>query len=227
MSEPWSQLYFDAMEPPVRTEGPSPLPVDRQPIPILAVDARSNARLMAQCALLGHLDGVVADVTYNTGKFWREFRPPGLLAFDLDPRFGVTVADCRHLPLEDGSVDAVVFDPPYKLNGTVFGTGAGSADLIYGVESGVTRAERTLLLINGIVEATRVARRRVLVKCMDQVNGGKLQLQTFRAIDTALNCGWRTLDVFHNLGYRAQPAGTRQVHARRNHSTLLVFCPET
>lgn len=52
----------------------------------------------------------VADVTYGRGVFWRKV-PEG--AFHLLPTDLSTGTDCRQLPYEDGSVDCVVFDPPY------------------------------------------------------------------------------------------------------------------
>ena len=52
----------------------------------------------------------VADVTWGKGVFWKRV-PDGaynILATDL--RTGV---DCRELPYDDESIDAVVLDPPY------------------------------------------------------------------------------------------------------------------
>ncbi len=53
---------------------------------------------------------IVADVTYGKGVFWKniERNVYNLRATDLT--MGV---DCRHLPYDAGTIDCVVFDPPY------------------------------------------------------------------------------------------------------------------
>jgi len=53
---------------------------------------------------------VVADVTFGKGVFWKLI-PPGL--YDLKATDVSTGVDCRELPYADGSLDCVVFDPPF------------------------------------------------------------------------------------------------------------------
>ena len=86
---------------------------------------------MSDCHRLGYLEGSVLDATYGHGRFWRDYRPPKLVPLDLDRTYGVMVADFTALPLVDDSFDTVVFDPPYKLNGTP----THSLDFHYGVGS--------------------------------------------------------------------------------------------
>jgi hypothetical protein len=83
----------------------------------------------------------------------------------------------------------------------------------------------------------------VLVKCQDQVNAGVIRWQRREFADHAETVGLELVDELHLLGYRAQPARTRrhgecrgagcagctdgrvpsrQEHAARNYSTLLV-----
>lgn len=192
---------------------------------VIAAAARTNADLMADCATLGYLDGSVLDLTYATGRFWRKHRPFFLVTNDID----VEMDADRHLDatctgLEAKSFDTVVFDPPYKLNGTSTGKGPAASDVGYGVGGPyVTAAGRHGLLVDGTVEALRLARRFVLVKCMDQICSGSYHPQTFIAYQAAVATGARLVDQLHVLGGRAQPNGRRQVHARRNYSTLLVF----
>jgi len=123
-----------------------------------------------------------------------------------------------------GSVDVVVFDPPYKLNGTSTGLGPSAADARYGVSGAYASvAERHALILDGVAEATRVARRRVLVKVQDQVCSGRVWWQTRLVADHGESLGCRLVDQLHVPGHRPQPGGRRQVHARRNYSTLLVL----
>lgn len=73
-------------------------------------------RVLGLCVRPG---STVADVTFGKGVFWRQI-PHGsydLLATDI-----ATGIDCRKLPYEDGSIDAVVLNPPYihSPGGSVF-----------------------------------------------------------------------------------------------------------
>ncbi len=75
----------------------------------------------------------IADVTYGKGVFWRNVNLDNytLLATDL-----ATGVDCRDLPYDDASLDAVVLDPPYmegllranKTSSAGTGTHAGFRD---------------------------------------------------------------------------------------------------
>lgn len=63
----------------------------------------------------------------------------------------------------------------------------------------------------------------LLVKCQDQVCSGKVRWQTIEFAGHAVELGSRLVDQLHLPSYRPQPAGRRQIHARRNYSTLLVL----
>lgn len=190
-------------------------------------DWSTNGHLIADVARLGYLDGRVLDCTYGYGTFWSEWRPPHLYASDLNPAKspdGVST-DFTTLPFADQSFDAVVFDPPYKLNGRP----DDSIDERYGVHETASWQDRIKLMRAGLSECCRVARRHVLVKCQDQVCSGKVRWQTDEMTDVAASRGFGKVDRFDFETYRQQPEknpdGTprRQVHARRNTSTLLVF----
>ncbi|MGI8425536.1 MAG: hypothetical protein ACR2M4_02865 [Actinomycetota bacterium] len=180
-----------------------------------------NGELIADVAKLGYLDGNVLDVTYGRGRFWTCFRPERFTACDIDPKLspiGCSV-DFRDLPFLHDSFDSVVIDPPYKLNGTP----TLDIDERYGVHKVGTKSERLTLILDGVRECSYVTRRYLLVKCQDQVNGGKVCWQTDLITNELTDLGMRKLDRFDILSYRAQPDGVRQMHARRNSSTLLVF----
>lgn len=194
---------------------------------VLAIgEWRDNAEMFAAIATLGYLDGTVLDATYGEGTFWRDFRPELLVTNDLykaaDTGFDYRAmrwCGNRHLP--DGWADVVVFDPPYKLSGT---PALGEFDYRYGIAVRMSRDERLADIRAGALECYRVCGRILIVKCQDQVEGGRVRWQTdliTRAIEEA---GGRKVDRF-DLHYtpRPQPPGRRQITARRNHSTALVF----
>lgn len=178
---------------------------------------RTNAELIVACRDLGYLtaDAPTLDPTWGKGTFWKQWRPDLLVAHDLYTLDGV---DFSHLPHGDREFPHVVFDPPYKPNGT-----PSEPDEAYGVHHKATRAERMQLCLDGIDECARVAAVRLFVKCQDQVCGGRVRWQTREFADRAEHHGFRLRDMLHILVTpRPQPCGTQE-HARRNYSTMLVL----
>lgn len=184
----------------------------------------TNAHMIEDVAELGYLGGDVLDCTYGYGTFWKRWRPKVLIGCDLDPAkslIGYSV-DFTALPGPwSESFDAVVFDPPYKLNGTP----TDAVDERYGVHVVRTWQDRLDLIEAGIYECVRVLKPKgyLLIKCQDQVCSGQVRWQTRIFADHAEDCGTTLVDRFDMLGGRPQPEGRRQVHARRNMSTLLVL----
>lgn len=196
--------------------------------PILAYGSwNDNAELIADVARLGYLDGRVLDCTWGYGTFWKNHRPSHLTGCDLDAAkspIGFSV-DFTAMPFRSRSFDSVVFDPPYKLNGTPDDT----VDERYGVHEVRTWQQRMALMRAGLVECLRVGDQYVLMKCQDQVSSARVRWQTFEFQTLALANGWGLKDEFAFPTYRPQPSANpdgsprRQVHARRNVSSLLVF----
>jgi hypothetical protein len=188
-------------------------------------DRTDNATLIADCAQLGYLkkDDMVADVTYGLGRFWKVWSPDILLASDgdIDKSPCDVAVDFRALPFSDNELDAVVFDPPYRFAGT----SRMSSDAGYGIGAYLSPADRMELILDGVAEAARVVRPggKVFVKCQDQVVSGKVVFQTLEIAEYAAFVRLDLIDMLHVQSYRPQPAGRRQVHARRDYSTLLVF----
>ena len=103
---------------------------------------KDNAELIeAIGAKSEYLDGRVLDVTHGYGVFWKNWKPSELVACDIDPAkspVGYSV-DFTELPDEwHGAFDAIVCDPPYKLNGRA----DEKVDERYGVH--IYRAGRTV-----------------------------------------------------------------------------------
>lgn len=202
---------------------------------ILAIGGyRNNAELIVAARDLGYIHGRVLDPTWGLGRFWTLWMPDELVPLDLDPvksPSGIP-ADFRDLRwARTGEFDTVVLDPPYKLNGRPGRGGPATSDSDYGVDKYRTADQRMQLIRDGITECARVLapRRRgrprshLLLKCQDQVNSGRVVWQTIEFPQHAETVGLRLVDRLDLVGGRAQPPGSRQQHARRNHSTLLVF----
>jgi hypothetical protein len=210
-----------------------------------------NAELFRRIAELHLPEGwTVADVTYGRGAFWKSI-PEGsyhLLASDLaedEPKRKAYASytpgvDCRDLPYEDASVDAVVLDPPYmegffrRLSGQKAGGGTHSAfRQAYARGSGEHKEGPkyhdavTDLYLRAGLEAWRVVRPggRVIVKCQDEVSANKQRLTHVEIITGYEDMGFYCKDLFV-LVRRNSPGVSRlvkQVHARKNHSFFLCF----
>lgn len=205
--------------------------------PVLAADTwATNALLIEDVARLGYLRATdhVLDPTHGRGVWWQKWRPDRLTAHDLDPAKAPDgPADFTDLPYPDGHFDAVAFDPPYMAPGGRKTTSVGDFNDRFGLHSTPARPDTNQAQINaGITEAHRVVRRGgiVLVKCMDYVNGGALFLGTHHTLTHALEVGLVVQDRFEHVGRPGpQPSVNldgsprRQLHARRNLSTLFVF----
>lgn len=184
---------------------------------ILAFDParRTSAQAIADLAALGYLneDQHTLDATYGKGRFWTKWRPHDLVTNDIDGNRGAQwCRDYRNLPELWGApprFDVVVFDPPFKLNGT---GGSHPSDEAYGVATPyISMAELFNGIRQGLDECTRVVKRGglILYKCQDQVSGGKRRWTTKRT-------GWETpafdlphivdlVDELYIVGYRKQP----------------------
>jgi hypothetical protein len=193
--------------------------------PVLAASPwPTNGELIADCARLGYLQPHwrVLDPTYGRGLWWTSFTPDDLVTSDLS-----TGVDFRDLPWPDGEFDAVAYDPPYVAPGGRATTGLPDLFDRYGLMAAPGTPPLLQEMIDaGLRECARVLRPGgyLLVKCQDYVSSGKLWPGTHLTLCTALDAGLQFTDRLEHIGrVRPQPPGRRQVHARRNLSTLLVL----
>jgi tRNA G10 N-methylase Trm11 len=135
--------------------------------------------------------------------------------------------DFRDLPHGDNEFDAVAYDPPYVCIGGRGTTGMSEMYGRYGQMDAPTSPGALQLLMNtGLSEMQRVCKPKgfVLVKCQDYVSSGKLWLGTHHTLSYGLKVGFEIVDRLEMVtSPRPQPPGRRQVHARRNLSTLIVM----
>lgn len=186
---------------------------------------KTNADLIASCVELGYidLDQPVLDPTYGRGIWWQQVTPKLLYRSDLrhDGK------DFRSLPWHDDMFGTVAYDPPYVCVGGRTTTGIADMHDRFGLtDTPRTPAGLQHLINEGLAECTRVLKPRghLLVKCQDYVSSGRLFPGTHHTLTFALTLPLELVDRLEHIGHaRPQPAGRRQVHARRNLSTLFVF----
>lgn len=194
---------------------------------ILAATAwPSNAELIADCAALGYIseDGYTLDPTYGRGIWWKKFRPLNLVTHDIR-QDGVDFCD---LPYKEETFDVVAFDPPYVSVGGRATTGIPDLHDRFGLtDAGRTPIDVQSTICVGLEECYRVLKRRgtLLVKCQDYISSGKFFPGTHYTLTYALSLGFTLVDRLEMVkaSPRPQPPGRRQVHARRNLSTLFVL----
>lgn len=203
----------------------------------------SNAELIAACAQLGYLRFTdhVLDPTYGEGVWWKQWRPERLTTHQR----AIDGTDFRHLPHPDASFDAVAYDPPYVCPGGRKTSTVQAMHDRYGMNEGGhadpafrTPAELQELINDGLTEMVRLVRPArtqndggiIVVKCQNYIWSGRLWEGAELTRDHARALGCSVVDRLEMIT-RPGPQPTtnldgsprRQVHARRNLSTLFVF----
>jgi hypothetical protein len=202
--------------------------MDRPVGPVLqSIQTGSNAELIRAVAPI-YLSGSVLDVTYGRGKWWELYRPAAFTFHDL----ALDGVDFRALPYPAGAFDAVCFDPPYVESGS-----RATSSRLHFLDSyglGTDTADRSKpadvrgVVLEGLAECVRVARRYVLVKCMEYVAWHRFHDVPTSITNRAGAAGWVLHDrIIHATGggigggYRIRTVR----RAQRAHSYLLVFAP--
>ncbi len=210
---------------------------------ILSAYVGGNADIFPQILALHVPPGsVIADVTYGKGVFWQNVPPGQYTVKATDIADGI---DCRRLPYADESIGCVVLDPPYmegfyrKENSQKAGSGSHTSfrsAYANGDEvNGQTRKKGTAKWHAAVTdmyfragrEAWRVLKKKgvLIIKCQDEVSGGKQWLTHVEIINEYEKYGFYTKDLFVVVRNN-RPSVSRlkkQVHARKNHSYFLVF----
>lgn len=204
---------------------------------VMSAYIEGNAEVFPKILALHVPEGSrIADVTFGTGVFWKNI---DVTKYDLLTSDISTGVDCRELPYENESLDALVLDPPY-MEGLLrankehkAGNGAYSAFREYYSNGDETspgpkwHAAVTDLYFKAGAEASRVLKENgvLIVKCQDEVSANRQWLTHVEIINHYEQLGFYTRDLF--VVVRTNKAGIsrllKQVHARKNHSYFLVF----
>jgi hypothetical protein len=210
---------------------------------VLAADTWStNGHLIAAVAHLGYLRIIdsILDPTYEKGTWWKQWRPPILTTHHR----AVDGTDFRSLPYPDATFDAIAYDPPYVCPGGRATSNIKEMHDRYGMNEGGcedpdfrTPAELQAIINDGLTEMFRLvkpsARKAmsedgrpngvVLCKCKDYIWSGQFWPGAHYTLAHALDLGFVLEDRFEHVGTPGPQSQKRQVHARRNLSTLFVF----
>ncbi|HTQ40546.1 MAG TPA: DNA methyltransferase [Pirellulales bacterium] len=181
--------------------------------------------------------GVIADVTYGKGVFWKHV---DLSKYTLKATDIQTGVDCRKLPYDANSLDCVVLDPPYmeglfrRKKSHMAGAGTHAAFRAHysngeATNDGGPKWHKAVvdLYFRAGKEAFRVLKPNgvLIVKCQDEVSANRQNLTHVEIIQEYERLGFYTKDLFV-IVRENRPVVSRmvkQAHARKNHSYFLVF----
>ncbi len=180
-----------------------------------------------------HVPGgrIECDPTYSKGNFYNNtgIEHPKY-KFDIRPQIrGVEYGDSRDLPLNDGSINCLMFDPPF-LATTGKSLSASNECNRINKRFGVYPSERELhqFYVDSMREAHRVlANDGVLIfKCQDKVSSGKQYMSHVFIMQEAIKIGFYPKDLFILLAKNRLVADWQvknQKNARKFHCYFWVF----
>lgn len=177
------------------------------------------------------------DATYSKGVFYDKTgidKPD--YKFDIIPvADGVMRADSRNLPLENSSIDCMMFDPPFlattgaSLKST---DGNNKINKRFGVYPSETELHQ--FYVDSLIEAHRVLRENgiLIFKCQDKVSSGKQYMSHVFVMNEAVKAGFYPKDLFILLAKNRIVADWQvknQKNARKFHCYFWVFqkCKKT
>jgi hypothetical protein len=179
----------------------------------------------------------IADVTYGSGVFWRKV---DLSQYELLPTDIADGIDCRALPYEAESLDALVLDPPYMegllRNNVDHKAGSGSHSAFRNYYSNGNEKDHSGPKWHAAVsdlyykageEGARVLKSKgvMIVKCQDEVSANRQWLTHVEIINYYEKLGFYCKDLFVVVRQNKAVVARllKQAHARKNHSYFLVF----
>jgi hypothetical protein len=177
-----------------------------------------------------HTEGKIdVDITYSKGVIWKNTNLDPKHKFDLRiERKGVVKADVsKKIPLDNDSVDSIMFDPPFLVEGTKPGK----------IRTGITTkrftAFRTIdelwsFYKKSIVESFRVLKPggKLVTKTQDITYGNRVWATSSEIYNFAVQAGFKPVDrfIYTPEKYMPLPPNVKiQKHSRKVHSDFWVF----
>ena len=171
------------------------------------------------------------DPTYSKGNCYKngKIKEPKY-KFDVNPQTEDTIkADARNLPLDDNSVNCIMFDPPF-LATTGKSITANDNNNFINKRFGVFPNEKELhqFYIDSMKEFYRILKDDgiLIFKCQDKISSSKQYLSHVFIINEAIKIGYYPKDMFILLAKTRIVADWQvknQKNARKFHSYFLVF----
>lgn len=170
------------------------------------------------------------DPTYSKGNFYKKGIDHPILKFDINPQVeGVVEANAENLPLNNESVQTIMFDPPFlatKGKSLEINNSSNKINKRFGVYP--TEKELHQFYSNALNEFYRVLQKNgiLIFKCQDKVSSGKQYFSHVFIVNEAIKRGFYCKDMFVLLAKNRIVADWQlknQKNARKFHSYFLVF----
>ena len=171
------------------------------------------------------------DATYSKGNFYKNtgIEEPQF-KFDIVPQLpDVKFGDSRKLPLENNSLNCIMFDPPF-LAATGKSLKSEDNNNIINKRFGVYPNEKELhrFYIDSLTESYRLLKDKgiLIFKCQDKISSGKQYMSHVFIMNEATKIGFYPKDLFILLAKNRLVADWQvknQKNARKFHSYFWVF----
>ena len=173
---------------------------------------------------------IEVDCCYSKGNFYKKGITKPKYKFDLYPQTEDTVkANCEELPLENESINTLMYDPPFLSTTGNSLTKEDSSNKI-NKRFGVFPTEKSLFehYIKSMTEFHRILKPNgiLIFKCQYKISSGKQYMSHVFIINEAEKLGFYTKDMFILLAKQRIMADWQlknQKNARKFHSYFLVF----
>lgn len=171
------------------------------------------------------------DPTFSKGNFYKDtgIEVPKYI-YDIKPLSEkVKQADCRKLPLDDNSLNCIIFDPPF-LATTGASLSSRDNNNIINKRFGTYSNEKELhsFYADSMKEFYRILKNKgiLIFKCQDKISSGNQYLSHVFIINKAIEIGYYPKDLFILLSKSRIVADWQlknQKNARKFHSYFIVF----
>lgn len=164
------------------------------------------------------------DPTYSIGNFYKNGLTEPKYKFDINPQIKGVVKSCStNLPLDDNSIEVLMFDPPFMFEKRNRKNENIMNKRFSMYNNGFNELKEHY--INSLIEFKRVLKRKGLLifKCQDYTDSKTTLTHTF-VHQWAQEIGFYAKDLFILLSKGAiTNKGLKQRHARKYHSYFFVF----
>lgn len=192
--------------------------------------SESNYEAIKNIMELYKIDQFDLDCTYSKGAFWKNLPEPKIKS-DLSPINDTIIeANTESLPFEDGSMNTIMYDPPFVVVGKTYKDNKeGSSVIAKRFEGYETFNHLKSNYYKSLVELYRVCKNKgiVVMKCQDTVSGGKNHFTHCMIMTMAQEIGFYPRDLFVlTTNVRINSFGqkwTKQEHARKHHCYYWIF----
>jgi hypothetical protein len=190
----------------------------------------SNFEVIRNIMDLYKIEQFDLDCTYSKGNFWKGLPGPINKSDLLPVNDTVVQASSENLPFDDGSMNSIMYDPPFVIAGKGYRDNKEGSSIIAKRFEGYTNyKELQENYFNSLKELYRVCAKDgfVVMKCQDTVSGGKQHFSHVMIMNMAYKLGFYPKDMFVLVNkVRLNSFGTKwtkQEHARKYHSYFWVF----